>query len=162
MNCKFCQNFVPDGSESCPVCGRRPEEEPIGELLAKANNGTLATKEEEVTTEKGKKEKTHKKGVIAPLVTVGASAAGWAVLAGKKLFGSSTTVLEDVKTIWNDLTGSGTNVDETVSEFVPGSAATEASNELLGTQVGIIAVVTLIGVIGLVWLGKRIYNKIKY
>ncbi|MBE6765647.1 MAG: hypothetical protein E7546_07225 [Ruminococcaceae bacterium] len=164
MNCKFCQNFVPDGSESCPVCGRRPEEEPIGELLAKANNGTLAAREEDTASSaKPEKDKKYKKGVIAPLATLGASVAGWVVLTGKKLFGSSTTVIEDVETLWNDMFNKGgTSIDETVSEFAEGGAATQAGSGLFTTQIAIIAGVTLIGVIGFIWLIKRFYNRIKH
>lgn len=107
--------------------------------------------------------KTYKKGLIAPLVPIAASVGGWFVLTGKKLFGSATTVLEDVKTLWSDIFGTGaTTVDETVSEFAEGSAASEGSKALLTGQVGLIALVTLIGIIGVIWLFKRLYNNVKH
>ena len=46
--------------------------------------------------------------------------------------------------------------------FAEGGAATQAGSGLFTTQIAIIAGVTLIGVIGFIWLIKRFYNRIKH
>lgn len=160
MNCKFCSNFVPDGSESCPVCGRRPEEEPIGDLLAKANNGTLAVAVEEAdkAKEAGKEKKTSLKG---PFATIIASIAGWIVLTAKGLFGKAGTIFDDAKTTLNGWFGDAGNINETTSEFVGGGASNNPESKLFILEVAVVAVVAIISVVGVIWLIKRFINKIK-
>lgn len=160
MNCKFCSNFVPDGSESCPVCGRRPEEEPIGELLAKANNGTLAVAAEEAdkAKETGKAKKTSLKG---PLATIIASIAGWIALTAKGLFGKAGTIFDDAKTTFNAWFGKDVTTPGSNSEFVGGSASNDPEGKLFILEVAAVAIVAIISIVGLVWLVKRFINKIK-
>lgn len=149
MNCKFCSNFVPEGNDSCPTCGRRPEEEPIGELLAKANTGSLAARVDEANHNKANKanrkteSRGEKKSIVAPLIALILGGGGWAALYNMKLFGSSTTVLQDFLNLWNNVT--------------KGSFDTK----LITNQVVIILGVSIIGIVGLVTLISTLISNSK-
>ena len=72
MNCRFCGNFVPDGADSCPVCGRRQEEDPIGKLLSENRPG-MDSEEDEAN----KAANSKKKNLAAPIIAIIAGIAMW-------------------------------------------------------------------------------------
>lgn len=157
MNCKFCGNFVPDGSDSCSVCGRRPSEEPIGKLLsenqpqnfspASASAGSDSKKEET------KSEKKLKTGIVAPLIAIAVSVAGW-------LYAWSQDIWDTIKTIFNGTYGESSTLAED-SAFVTGGASSVSGEAGLTVIliIGAAVLLTVIGVIGLVVLVKRLYNR---
>lgn len=155
MNCRFCGNFVPEGRDSCPVCGRRPEEEPIGKLLSENQPGAIQKVEEEEAARAAKTEtnKKHPKGLLLPLIMIALAVLGWMYA----LLGDSA---ENFKSMLAVVTGTGTTQATDSSFVTPGSAAVE----LEGVAIYLVAaaVITLIGVVGVIWLLKRLYNSIKY
>lgn len=151
MNCRFCGNFVPDGKDSCPVCGRRPEEEPIGKLLSENQPGAAAKVEEEEKDTSANKR--HPKGIIAPLVPIAAGVIGWIYA----LLGESA---DKFRTMLSVITGQSTGLDSE-SSYVSGSP-NAAEIEGVTLYIIIAAIITVIGVAGVIWLLKRLYNNIKY
>ena len=155
MNCRFCGNFVPEGRDSCPVCGRRPEEEPIGKLLSENQPGAIQKAEEEEAAKAAKTEtnKKHPKGLLLPLVMIALAVLGWMYA----LLGDSA---QNFKSMLAVVTGTGTTQAADSSFVTPGTSAVE----LEGVAIYLVAaaVISLIGVVGIVWLLKRLYNNIKY
>lgn len=153
MNCRFCGNFVPEGKDSCPVCGRRPEEEPIGKLLSDNQPGAIqkVEAEEKTQTQGGKK---HAKGLLLPLIMIAASVLGWMYA----LLGDSA---DKFLTMLNVVTGKGTSLD-TNTDFVVGGAANAGELQGVALYAGAAAIITLVGVVGVILLITRLYNRIKY
>ena len=153
MNCRFCGNFVPEGRDSCPVCGRRPEEEPIGKLLSENQPGAIQAVETEAASKKddGKK---HPKGLLLPLAMIAIGVLGWMYA----LLGDSA---ENFKSMLGGLTGTGPTLASD-SDFVTPGAASVIEGEGVVLYLVIAAVVTIVGVGGVIWLFKRLYNRIKY
>lgn len=161
MNCKFCGNFVPDGTDSCPVCGRRPTEEAMGKLLSdnQPSNfvpSSAALPAADAGSAKAKKAKEPKKGLIAPLIAL-------AVSVASGLFAWTQGIWDTLKTIFNGTYGESTQLAPDSSFTAGGSAS--AFGEAGQTAVLVIlaaALVVIIGVVGLVVLFKRLYNRAKY
>ncbi len=156
MNCKFCGNFVPDGSDSCSVCGRRPTEEPIGKLLSEnqpqnflpAASAAADSRKDEV-----KKEKKLKTGIFAPLAAILVSAAGW-------FYAWTQDIFDAIKTIFNGTYGESANLGED-SSFVTGGASSVSGEAGLTVIliIGAAVLLTVIGVAGIITLIKRLYNR---
>ncbi|MBE6758693.1 MAG: hypothetical protein E7554_01195 [Ruminococcaceae bacterium] len=153
MNCKFCGNFVPEGKDSCPVCGRRPDEEPIGKLLSEnqPNTAMQTTEPAAAAAEPAEKQQKHPKGLFLPMLLIGISVAGWlyGLIADSKIIGS----------LWADLMGvmglsknSGYVIGEDISSLLPGALLIA----------GLAILLTIIGIIGVAMLIKRLINRVKY
>ena len=161
MNCKFCGNFVPDGTDSCPVCGRRPTEEAMGKLLSdnQPSNfvpSSAALPAPENNTAKTKDGKEPKKGLLAPLIAL-------AISAASGIFAWTQGIVDTLKTIFNGTYGESTQLGPDSSFTVGGSAS--AFGEAGQTAILVVAaaaLVVIIGVIGLIVLFKRLYNRAKY
>ncbi len=153
MNCRFCGNFVPEGKDSCPVCGRRPEEEPIGKLLSENQPGAVQTVEP-TSSAKEESGKKHPKGLLLPLAMIAIGVLGWMYA----LLGDSA---ENFKSMLAAVTGTGTT-QAPDSDFVVSGAANAIEMEGIALYLIIAAVVTIVGVGGIIWLFKRLYNRIKY
>jgi len=153
MNCRFCGNFVPEGRDSCPVCGRRPEEEPIGKLLSENQPGAVQKVEEE-TAASSNSGKKPAKGLLLPLIMIALSVLGWMYA----LLGDSA---ENFKTMLKVITGQSTSLDAN-TDFVVGGAASAGELQGVAIYAAAAAVITLIGVAGVVMLFARLYNRIKY
>lgn len=150
MNCKFCANFVPDGSESCPVCGRRPEEEPIGTLLGDQAPATPALHGDVAP---GKRRKRHRKGIVIPLIAILVGVAGWLAALNYSIF-------DDVKTIWNAKV-LGVSDDSAFALGGAGAAGAELNAKGI-LEIAFVVLVSVIGVYGVFLLLKRLYNRVKY
>lgn len=155
MNCKFCGNFVPEGKDSCPVCGRRPEEEAVGKLLSENQPGAVAKQDEAAETTAAKPKK-HPKGLFTPLVMIAASVGAW-------VYGVMNDVFMKLKDIFGISVEQGYIKDES-SSFVPGGTAIDNSNNLMISAViiGLTVLATILGIWGIVILCKRLYNRVKY
>lgn len=158
MNCKFCGNFVPDGSDSCPVCGRRPTEEPIGKLLSENQPQNFAPASSSGDDSSKKNENSDKKaktGVTAPLLAIAVSVIGW-------IYAWAQDIWNTIRTIFNGTYGQSANLADD-SAFVTGGAASSFSDARLTVVLIIFAAVllTLIGIVGVIVLIKRLWNRIK-
>ncbi|MBE6754584.1 MAG: hypothetical protein E7559_09610 [Ruminococcaceae bacterium] len=155
MNCRFCGNFIPENSDSCPVCGRRQDEEPIGKLLSdNLPQNVAAIEAAEAAAQKKKQAGERRKGLAAPLLAVAVSVAGW-------LYGLSQKVLETFKTIFNGTYGQSAQLGEG-SDFAAGSAVSSNDNISMLVIAGLVVLVTIIGIIGVISLFKRMVNNYKY
>jgi len=150
MNCRFCGNFVPEGRDSCPVCGRRPDEEPIGKLLSEnqPNSNQLAEVSEPASTSNQR----HPKGLLLPLILIAISVAGWVY----GLIGDGQIFLTMLKVA----TGNGTSISEDSDFVIPNATAAESTAVLIYGALAVL--LTIIGLVGVVMLFKRLYNRIKY
>lgn len=150
MNCRFCGNFVPEGRDSCPVCGRRPDEEPIGKLLSEnqPNSNQLAEVSESTSTSNQK----HPNGLLLPLILIAISVAGWVY----GLIGDGQIFLTMLKVA----TGNGTSISEDSDFVIPNATAAESTAVLIYGALAVL--LTIIGLVGVVMLFKRLYNRIKY
>ncbi len=150
MNCRFCGNFVPEGKDSCQVCGRRPDEEPIGKLLSENQPVTTMQTVEPAQTAEAPVARKRPTGLFLPLLMIAISAAGW-------FYGISTGIHEDFATLYASVFGTGTHASDNVVTF---DGASERTGLLLIAAAALL--LTVIGVAGVVMLLKRIYNRIKY
>ena len=142
MNCKFCGNFVPEGKDSCPVCGRRPEEEPIGKLLS--DNMAAAEGDSADTAKAEENAKAKKTGLFAPLAMIIVSVGTW-------LAGVSQNALQWVQRALNSI---GLGADSSYE------VAADPKEEMIAMAVlGIAAVVSVLGVWGVILLIKRLVNR---
>ncbi len=159
MNCKFCGNFVPDGSDTCPVCGRRPTEDSIGKLLSENQPSTLAVAPtvSEVKSTKEAPQKKVKKGIFAPLLAIAASAAGWVYAWGQGVW-------DTLRTIFNSMYGESSQLASDSSFDIPG-ASTGIFGEATTTALliaGAAILLAIIGIVGVISLFKRLYNRVAY
>ncbi|MBQ9993669.1 MAG: hypothetical protein IJP17_03050 [Clostridia bacterium] len=158
MNCRFCRNFIPDGNESCPVCGRRQDEDTMGKLLSENQPTTLAPTNsvQMPQPQPESKPKKHAKGLFAPFLAIIVSAAGW-------LYGISQDFLTQLKTIFNGTFGESSQLAED-SDFVTENAGNLLSDDKITMFiiVAVVALLSIIGVVGVVMLLKRLYNRIAY
>lgn len=152
MNCRFCGNFVPEGKDSCPVCGRRPDEEPIGKLLSENQPGTSMQVAEESNASAENKSKKHPKGLLLPLILIAISVAGWFY----GLAGEGQIFLTMLKVA----TGGGTSLAPDSSFVTPGTASPEMTAVLI--YAGLAILLTIIGLVGIFMLFSRLINRIKY
>lgn len=157
MNCKFCGNFIPDNTDTCPVCGRRQDERPIGELLSENMPNPIAAEEQRDDLKRSKNADSsapaQKKSLISPLIAVALAVVGW-------FYGLSQNVWETIKTIFNGSFGQGASLASD-SDFVAGSSSTGMDLSALGLVGIVVIVLTLIGVIGLIILVKRLIGNLK-
>ena len=150
---------MPDNSDSCPICGRRQDEQPIGKLLSENLPNPVAAEEarEEAiragrasssSSESGSKPKS----LATPILAVLLAAAGW-------MYGMSNNVIDTIRSIFNSITGSGTQLASD-SDFAAGNAAST-----LQTPAGLIAIavilLTVLGIIGFITFISRVVNNIK-
>lgn len=172
MNCKFCKNFIPEGSDSCPVCGRRPNEEAMSTLLSEGGMAVPAQQSQTVykpeyaapkKEKKTKKAKKHRKGIFAPLLEIAVGVGGW-------FYAVSYDLIDTLKTIYNGAYGqtAQTGADSDFEIVAGGSAFSflgiDISQERLTLIITAIVVllVAAISVVGVFTLFKRLYNRIKY
>lgn len=160
MNCKFCNNFIPDDAKVCSICGKNVEEE----ALVKAEPQTVAVAE----TEEKKAEKVYKKkslklptviiilaiAAFAYIYTFGNGAAGCAQVRGwiaDKMDGTTQTVSE------TDSEDSG-NITIDVGESTEKTEQKNADEGVLSTvltTIGANGAAGLAGLAGVALLGKR-------
>jgi len=152
MNCRFCGNFVPEGKDSCPVCGRRPDEEPIGKLLSENQPGTSMQVVEENNSSAEKKNKKHAKGLLLPLILIAISVAGWfyGLMGEGQVFKTMLTVAA----------GGGTSLAPDSSFEVPGATSPEMTAVLIYAALAIL--LTVIGIVGIIMFFSRLINRFKY
>ena len=154
MNCKFCGNFVPDGNDTCPVCGRRPTEDPIGKLLSENQPSTLVAVP---SAESKAPAKEPKKGLFAPLLAIAASVGSWIYAWGQGIW-------DTIRTIFNGSYGASSQLGAD-SSFATGASSTSAFGEASTGVILLLAaavLITIIGVAGVIALFKRLFNRIKY
>ena len=156
MNCKFCGNYIPDGGDTCSVCGRRDTEDPMGKLLSENQPQNFAPASEAANTAAVENsEKKVKTEIITPLIAIALSALGW-------LYSFQTNVFDTIKTLFNDNFKPETQLGDD-SGFVEGGSASllgKSSLVAIGSLV-VIAIITVIGIIGIVALFKRLVNRAK-
>ncbi len=163
MNCKFCNNFIPDDAKVCSICGKNIEEE----ALVKAEPETVAIAETAGIAE-NKAEKVYKKkslkfpsvliilAVVAfiCIYTFGNGTAGCAQVRGwlaDKMDGASQTVSETDKTESDGITVDvGTSTEKTEQK----NADEGVFNTVMAT-IGANGAAGLAGLAGVALLGKR-------
>lgn len=150
MNCRFCGNFVPEGKDSCPVCGRRPDEEPIGKLLSENQPVTTMQTVEPAQAPEAPAAKKRPTGLLLPLLMIAVSVAGW-------FYGISTGLHEQFAAHYAVVSGNGTHTSDEYVTF-------DTTGDLIGMLIigGLAILLTIIGIAGIVTLFKRLYNRIKY
>ena len=152
MNCKFCGNFVPNGSESCPVCGRRGDERPIAELLAENKPAApIITEDEEPNKKK------VRTSLVMPIFLTVVGAIGW-------FYFITNGFIDKITTSIRELTGGNTGIGSG-SEFETGGAVLAGNAEAAGLgTAGLLIVVlfSLLLLIGVVMFLVRIANRIKF
>ncbi len=154
MNCKFCGNFLPDNTDTCPVCGRRQDEQPIGKLLSENMPNPIAAEEQrENATRRNESEPKAKKSLVTPLAAIALAVAGW-------IYGISQNFLETVKTIFNGSFGQGAALASD-SDFVAGSTSVGGDLSALGLVGIVVILLSLIGIVGLIMLVKRLIGNLK-
>ena len=156
MNCKFCGNFIPDNTDTCPVCGRRQDEQPIGKLLSENMPNPVAAEEQRDDSKRARSSESasaEKKSLLAPLIAVALAVLGW-------IYGISQNFIDTVKTIFNGSFGQGTALASD-SDFVAGSSSTGADLSALGLVGIAVILLTVIGIIGLIILVKRLIGNLK-
>lgn len=151
MNCRFCGNFVPEGKDSCPVCGRRPDEEPIGKLLSENQPVTTMQPVEPVQTAEAPAAAKRPTGLLLPLLMIAVSVAGWVygLTGNQKIFAS----------LISSVFGTGTTMAEDSKYGIFAESGEMTGLLLIG---GLALLLTIIGIAGVVMLLKRLYNRIKY
>ena len=144
MNCKFCGNFIQDGSDSCPICGRRQDEQPIGKLLSENMPNPVAAEEaREVAAKNRKASQTIDEkpdSPIFPIALLLLSIAGW-------LFGMSRGVLDAFNEAYSAIQ-SETNITKAITDA-----------PLIAKAV---AILTIVGVIALITIIVRLIKTAKY
>lgn len=123
MNCRFCGNFVPEGADSCPVCGRRPEEDPIGKLLSENRPGMDSEAEEDK-----KEAKDKPKSLAGSIIAIIAGIAIW-------IYGYSVGVLGNMQAL---LFKGIENAQMTNNQYIIIGLV------VLGTVIGIVGIISLI------------------
>ena len=148
MNCKFCGNFVPDGSDTCPVCGRRPTEDPIGKLLSENQPSTLASAPSSASDNNPKSDAGQKKGIFLPVLGVLASAGTWA-------YTYFSDIWDTIRTIFNGTYGGAVQTSPD-SDVVLGGSSLVGLNDAGVIVFAALAVITIVGIISLVALFRRL------
>lgn len=163
MNCKFCNNFIPDEAKICPICGKNVEEE----ALVKVETEEIAVPAEETVS---KPEKTYKKkSLLLPLIIILISAAAFFCIY---TFGKGAVACDYIRAIQNEsasetVTDDNKVSDSEVSDSIQidvGSTTTEEVDEIenkvedetVKAALGANGVAGLIGLAGIGLLGKRV------
>lgn len=147
MICKHCGAEIAEGSAFCTNCGKSVETlvaapESLSEAL------TSITEGQEKTSPSSEKEKS--KGLLAPLITLIASASGWLYvlfsnsIEGIKAWFVSSQDMQDSLSGRYEYFGNNGGTDETIGAIV---------------LIAVMVLFTLLGVVGLVMLVKRLIRK---
>lgn len=157
MNCKFCGNLMPETADSCPVCGRRQDEQPIGKLLSENMPNPVAAEEQRSEAQRrstsSSGESAQKKSLIPPVVAIALAVLGW-------FYGITQNFLETIKTIFNGSFGEGTALASN-SDFVAGGSTASTDLSAIGFVGVVVILLTIIGIIGIIALVKRLINNLK-
>lgn len=154
MNCKFCGNFIPENNDSCLVCGRRQDEEPIGKLLSdNLPQNVAATEAAERAAAKKSDFGERRQSLTAPILALVLSAAGW-------IYCLANNVFETLKTLYNNIFGAAVQPDPEGNFVVPGAFDGLSVGMLI--IAGLLIVFTVIGVWALISLIKRLANNYRY
>ncbi len=163
MNCKFCNNFIPDDAKVCSICGKNVEEEAIVAVEAPAAEAP-AVVEAEKKAEKVYKKKSLKLpsliillAVVAfiALYTIGDGAAGCAQFRGwvaDQTNPGSTAVSETDNEDPSDIT---IDVGDMTDDTEKTNADEGKINSILPAVIGN-GVPGLVGLAGVALLGKRV------
>lgn len=95
--------------------------------------------------------KQPRKSLGGPLIAIAASVAGW-------FYGMSQNVLDTFKAIYNGTYGESATLGAD-SSFSAGAAATSNDNLTMLIIAGVVALVTIIGVIGVIAFFKRLFKR---
>lgn len=165
MNCKFCNNFIPDDAKICSICGKNVEE-----ALVKAEPTELAT-EAPAAPVKEKAEKTYKKkSLVLPLVIILIAAAAFIGIYGFGGVGKLSALLEGNKAeavlsesdqnslvdTENENIALGESTDGTVEKN-----ASEDNSNLWLTNIAANGAAALVGAGGIALFGKRVVGNRK-
>lgn len=158
MNCKFCGNFTPDGADSCPVCGRRQDEQAIGKLLSENMPNPVAAENQREEAQRrrnseGNDTNGKSKSLIPPLSAIALAVLGW-------LYGLTQDIFGDIRLIYNGAFGKGVAIASD-SDVVVGKTAMTNDVVAMIFLVLIVVLLTVVGVIGAVALVKRLISKFK-
>ena len=93
----------------------------------------------------------NKKSLVPSLVAMGVSVGGW-------LYGISQNIFSTFKSIFSNITGSGTNLNNSET-FETGSKLDSPDTVAMLLIVAAMLIVTVIGVIGLISFFKRLFGR---
>ena len=165
MNCKFCNNFIPDDAKICSICGKNVEEE----ALVKAETTEIATEAPAAPAKKA--EKTYKKkSLVLPLVIILIAAVAFigiygfggvgklsALISGNK---AEATISESDQSTLVDTDSENISLGESTDETVKANASEDNSNLWL-TNIAANGAAALIGAGGIALFGKRVVGNRK-
>lgn len=162
MNCKFCNNFIPDDAKICSICGKSVEEEAIVKVEA-AETAVAPSAPESATPEKEKtyKKKSLKLPIIIILISVAAFIGIYVFGGAGKLAalidGSKTdsTVSSSDQSGLVDTDNEKIDLGESTDDTVKNNASDDVSGNVL-VNVASNGVAALIGVSGIALFGKRV------
>ncbi len=165
MNCKFCNNFIPDDAKICSICGKNVEEE----ALVKAETTEIATEAPAAPAKKA--EKTYKKkSLVLPLVIILIAAAAFIGIYGFGGVGKLSALIDGNKaeaTISNsdqstlvDTDSENISLGESTDETVKANAS-EDNSSLWLTNIAANGAAALIGAGGIALFGKRVVGNRK-
>ncbi len=156
MNCKFCNNFIPDDAKVCSICGKSVAEEALvaAETTAVANAAPTAAAAE-------KPAKVYKKkSLTLPLVIILIAAAAFVYMwvfdangiasCTDYLKANSADSQQSATDVDDDLFNIGGAVEDTVNENNSEDSVSDST-----VAVGANAAAGAVGLAGVALLGKR-------
>lgn len=155
MNCKFCNNFIPDDAKICSICGKNVEEE----ALVKAETEAVAVAAE-TTAAPEKPAKVYKqKSLLLPFIIILIAVAafvylyafgGMTKLAGYQAGRDTDNTVSQTEIVDDDSIDVGEFTDDTVQQ----NNAEDSAKDLTMAY-GANALAGLVGIGGAALLGKR-------
>ncbi len=162
MNCKFCNNFIPDDAKICPICGKSADEEVVAKAEPVETVPALSSPEAEAP----KKEKTYKKKSLKlPVIIILISVAAFIGLYAFGGLGKLSALIDGSKTdsavSSSDQSGlvDTDNEEINLGQSTDDTVKTNATDDISGNVLVSVAsngVAALIGVSGIALFGKRV------
>ena len=105
---------------------------------------------------KKEKPKRHPKGIFAPILAIAVSAAGW-------IYGIANGFIDQLRSVYNGAFGASSQLASN-SDFAIGNAGLSLRDDKATVLLiaCIVLLVTIIGVMGIITLIKRLFNRIVY
>ncbi len=147
MTCQFCGGEIPNGSAFCTKCGK-PVETMVSVEEKKEGISTSLPGVDSAPKSAAVKEKS--KSLVAPLVTLIAAISGWVYI-----FFSNT--IEGVKAWFTSSEDLQNNLSQNYNYYGNNGSQTDMLSYIV--LFGIMALFTVLAIVGVVWLIKRLLRK---
>lgn len=161
MNCKFCNNFIPDDAKVCSICGKSTDEETLVAVEETAVPAVAAETAAEAKPAKVYKKKSLKLPFIIILIAIAAFVGMYlldpngipSVCAYLNANSADSAQVEESE---SDLPSVGSGVEDTVKD----NTNKDNTNDILVTM-GANGAAGLVGLAGVALLGKRVSGNSK-